>query len=89
MHRAQYGLLVALQATSGGGGWPMSVWLTPDLHPLVGGTYFPPEGRYFGRPGFKTVLESVADRVSESFKQRKTTFKKKDYFCCEKQTSAK
>ncbi|KAI8968808.1 hypothetical protein BD414DRAFT_582030 [Trametes punicea] len=31
-----------LQATSGGGGWPMSVWLTPDLHPFFAGTYFPP-----------------------------------------------
>lgn len=32
-----------VQATTGGGGWPMSVWLTPDLKPFVGGTYFPPE----------------------------------------------
>ena len=31
-----------VQATTGGGGWPMSVWLTPDLKPFVGGTYFPP-----------------------------------------------
>ncbi|KAI0634762.1 hypothetical protein C8Q77DRAFT_1103957 [Trametes polyzona] len=31
-----------LQATTGGGGWPMSVWLTPDLHPFFAGTYFPP-----------------------------------------------
>src|SRR6266567_340942 len=35
-----------VQATTGGGGWPMSVWLTPDLKPFVGGTYFPPEDRY-------------------------------------------
>ncbi len=48
-----------VQATTGGGGWPMSVFLTPDLKPFVGGTYFPPEGK-FGRPGFKTVLERVA-----------------------------
>jgi uncharacterized protein YyaL (SSP411 family) len=34
-----------VQATTGGGGWPMSVWLTPDLKPFVGGTYFPPEER--------------------------------------------
>uniref|UniRef100_A0A8C7K5Z7 Spermatosis associated 20 n=1 Tax=Oncorhynchus kisutch TaxID=8019 RepID=A0A8C7K5Z7_ONCKI len=32
-----------VQATSGGGGWPMSVWLTPDLRPFIGGTYFPPK----------------------------------------------
>ncbi|HEV2966421.1 MAG TPA: DUF255 domain-containing protein, partial [Chthoniobacterales bacterium] len=41
-----------VQATTGGGGWPMSVWLTPDLKPFVGGTYFPSEDRY-GQPGFK------------------------------------
>ncbi|MBO0696312.1 MAG: thioredoxin domain-containing protein, partial [Verrucomicrobia bacterium] len=48
-----------VQATTGGGGWPMSVWLTPDLKPFVGGTYFPPESR-FGQPAFTTVLERIA-----------------------------
>ena len=48
-----------VQATTGGGGWPMSVWLTPDLKPFVGGTYFPPEDRY-GQPGFKKVLARIA-----------------------------
>src|SRR3989442_767996 len=48
-----------VQATPGGGGWPMSVWLTPNLQPFVGGTYFPPEDR-FGQPGFKKVLEKIA-----------------------------
>ncbi len=48
-----------VQATTGGGGWPMSVWLTPDLHPFVGGTYFPPDNRY-GRPGFPDILARVA-----------------------------
>ncbi|MDQ6810263.1 MAG: thioredoxin domain-containing protein, partial [Verrucomicrobiota bacterium] len=48
-----------VQATTGGGGWPMSVWLTPALKPFVGGTYFPPEDRY-GHPGFKKVLERIA-----------------------------
>ena len=48
-----------VQATTGGGGWPMSVWLTPDLKPFVGGTYFPPEDRH-GQPGFKKVLERIA-----------------------------
>src|SRR6202171_3474442 len=48
-----------VQATTGGGGWPMSVWLTPKLQPFVGGTYFPPEDRY-GQPGFKKVVERIA-----------------------------
>ena len=38
-----------VQATTGSGGWPMSVWLTPDLQPFYGGTYFPPHSQY-GRP---------------------------------------
>src|SRR5437870_6521614 len=54
-----------VQATTGGGGWPMSVWLTPDLKPFVGGTYFPPEDRY-GQPGFKRVLERVATAWKEN-----------------------
>jgi uncharacterized protein YyaL (SSP411 family) len=49
-----------VQATSGGGGWPMSVFLTPELKPFFGGTYFPPEDR-FGRPGFPTVLQRLAE----------------------------
>ena len=49
-----------VQATTGGGGWPMSVWLTPDLQPFFGGTYFPPENRY-GHPGFASVLQQIAD----------------------------
>lgn len=49
-----------VQATTQSGGWPMSVWLTPDLKPFYGGTYFPPDGRY-GRPGFKQVLEYIAN----------------------------
>ncbi len=48
-----------VQATTGGGGWPMSVWLTPDREPMVGGTYFPPKDSY-GRPGFLTMLKKVA-----------------------------
>jgi len=63
-----------VQATTGGGGWPMSVWLTPELKPFYGGTYFPPENRY-GRPGFRTILEHIASvwagdraRVVESSK---------------------
>ena len=48
-----------VQATTGGGGWPMSVWLTPDLKPFFGGTYFPPENRW-GHPGFGSVLAQLA-----------------------------
>src|SRR6266704_3506954 len=54
-----------VQATTGGGGWPMSVWLTPDLKPFVGGTYFTPEERY-GQPGFKKVLERIATAWREN-----------------------
>jgi uncharacterized protein len=54
-----------VQATTGGGGWPMSVWLTPGLKPFVGGTYFPPEER-FGQPAFKTVLERIATAWKEN-----------------------
>jgi uncharacterized protein YyaL (SSP411 family) len=53
--------MTALQAlTQEGGGWPLSVWLTPDLHPFYAGTYFPPANRY-GRPGFRTLLNAVAE----------------------------
>ncbi|XP_053541368.1 spermatogenesis-associated protein 20 isoform X3 [Ictalurus punctatus] len=54
-----------VQATSQGGGWPMSVWLTPDLRPFIGGTYFPPKdlGR---RPGFKTVLMRIMEQWQEN-----------------------
>ncbi len=51
-----------VQATTGGGGWPMSVWLTPDLKPFVGGTYFPPDDRY-GQPGFRKVLRTDRSRL--------------------------
>jgi len=49
-----------VQASTGGGGWPMSVFLTPDLKPFFGGTYFPPDNRY-GRPGFGAILERIAE----------------------------
>jgi uncharacterized protein YyaL (SSP411 family) len=54
-----------VQATTGSGGWPMSVWLTPDLKPFVGGTYFPPEDRY-GQPAFKKVLMKIAAAWKEN-----------------------
>ncbi len=49
----------AVQAMTGQGGWPMSVFLTPDGQPFYGGTYYPPEPRY-GMPAFRQVLASVA-----------------------------
>jgi hypothetical protein len=64
--------MLFVQASTGSGGWPMSVWLTPARKPFFGGTYFPPDNR-FGRPGFKHVLERLAQawrddraRVEES-----------------------
>src|SRR5919198_755764 len=48
-----------VQATTGSGGWPMSVWLTPDLKPFYGGTYFPPVSRW-GRAGFIEILREIA-----------------------------
>ena len=56
----------AVQAlTRSGGGWPLSVFLTPDRKPFFGGTYFPPEDRY-GRAGFPSVLR----QVSEAYRTR-------------------
>lgn len=43
------------------GGWPMSVWLTPDLTPITAGTYFPPKDRW-GMPGFVTVLQKISEQ---------------------------
>jgi uncharacterized protein YyaL (SSP411 family) len=48
-----------LQATTGGGGWPLNVFLTPDLKPFFGGTYFPPDNRH-GRPGLLPLLRQIA-----------------------------
>src|SRR5262249_42846670 len=50
----------AVQMMTGHGGWPMTVFLTPDGVPFYGGTYFPPEDRY-NVPGFPRVLLSVAE----------------------------
>ncbi len=44
----------------GQGGWPMTVFLTPEQQPFFAGTYFPPEGRW-GRPGFPDLLKKIAD----------------------------
>ncbi len=53
----------AVQRMTGAGGWPLSVFLSPDQVPLFGGTYFPPEDRW-GQPGFKYLLQAVAEAWS-------------------------
>src|SRR5438309_9526329 len=49
-----------VQATTGSGGWPMNVFLTPDLKPFFGGTYFPPEDKW-GQPGLTKALTKIAE----------------------------
>lgn len=49
-----------VEATTGSGGWPMTIWLTPDLKPIVGGTYFPAEEGH-GLPSLMTILTRVSD----------------------------
>ncbi len=75
-----------VQATTGGGGWPMSVWLTPELQPFFGGTYFPPENRW-GHPGFGSVLTQIAEawqtRPGDRSRNRRATW----WSNCEKQTA--
>ncbi len=77
-----------VQALTGHGGWPLSAWLTPDLKPFFGGTYFPPEDRG-GRPGFPAILRAIAGgwadegtrakfvaeatRIIDAFKEHATT----------------
>src|SRR5881275_3034669 len=50
----------AVQMMTGHGGWPMTVFLTPELKPFFGGTYFPPQDRH-GLPGFPKLLAAIAD----------------------------
>ncbi len=54
----------AVVALTGQGGWPLTVFLTPDGEPFYGGTYFPPEPRH-GLPSFRQVLRAVADAYRE------------------------
>lgn len=56
------------QAMSGHGGWPMSVFLTPDLKPFFAGTYFPPDDVQ-GRPGFMKVITEISRAYQESHEQ--------------------
>src|SRR5512146_2877978 len=57
-----------VQAMTGQGGWPLNVFLTPDLKPFYGGTYWPPENQY-GRPGFRSVLQQVQQAWTEKQEQ--------------------
>src|SRR4051812_1559393 len=57
----------AVVALTGSGGWPMTVFLTPDGEPFYGGTYFPPEPRH-GMPAFRAVL----DALSTAYHQRRS-----------------
>src|SRR6202140_1019781 len=52
--------MTAVQLLTQHGGWPMSMFLTPDLQPFYGGTYFPPEDRH-GLPSFKKLIVALAD----------------------------
>ena len=60
-----------VQMTTGSGGWPLNVFLTPDLEPFYGGTYFPPDDRY-GRPSWRKILL----RVSEFYRNEKDVLNK-------------
>jgi len=51
--------LAFVEATTGSGGWPMTVFLTPDLKPFFGGTYFPPDDR-LGQPGLRSIVVNMA-----------------------------
>ena len=55
---------LAVSALTGTGGWPLTVFLTPDGRPFYGGTYFPPDDR-FGRPSFRKILLAIADAYRE------------------------
>ena len=58
--------MAAVQAFTGGGGWPMTVWLTPERKPFFGGTYFPPRDGVRGvRTGFTTLLRTLADEYAK------------------------
>jgi uncharacterized protein YyaL (SSP411 family) len=60
--------MTAVQLMTGRGGWPMSVFLAPDLKPFYAGTYFPPEDRG-GMPGFPRILQAL----SEAYHQKRDT----------------
>ncbi len=71
--------MTATQLMTGSGGWPMSVFLTPDLKPFFAGTYYPPEDRW-GRPGFPALLEALAQAWNE---RRPEVLEQADHLCHE------
>lgn len=62
--------MAAVMAITGSGGWPMTVFLTPELKPFFGGTYFAPEDKW-GRTGFKTILVRISQFWEDEEKRRK------------------
>jgi len=66
--------MTAVQMMTGRGGWPMTVFLTPDQVPFYGGTYFPPEDRH-GMPGFRRILLGVA----QAYRDRREDFHRAVY----------
>ncbi len=60
--------MTAVQAMGQGGGWPLNVFLTPDLKPFYGGTYFPPQPK-FGRPSFMQLLGRISEIWGEKRKE--------------------
>ena len=70
-----------VQATTGSGGWPMSVWLTPALQPFYGGTYFPPTSRW-GRPGFVEILDELARAWREERDKRRAVGRRRSSSGC-------
>ena len=79
-----------VQATTGSGGWPMSVFLTPELKPFYGGTYFPPRDAY-GRLGFSTLLKHLqnawrTDRANIEQSAQSTTEALQSYSALESST---
>lgn len=78
-----------VQAVNGSGGWPMSVWLTPELKPFFAGTYFPPEDKG-GRMGFKSICHKITsvwqeDRDNVRSKSNETIEKLQGYLNEEQQ----
>ncbi len=61
--------MAATQAFTGSGGWPMSVFCTPDGRPFYAGTYFPPEDRH-GMPAFRRVVEALGQRLGAGTRRR-------------------
>src|SRR5262249_33506521 len=62
--------MTAVSAMTGQGGWPLNVFLTPDLKPFFGGTYFPPTARW-GHPGWSDVVSQIAEAWKDPEQRKK------------------